>query len=189
MLAVADDRIRATRAAAGAAEASEACSKEARVERFERQQAYFEKRMVGLPRLATAIERQAAGRGVTYDVHVVFLLDEAPDLIEDLLRRAKLSTCAPRAAVREGEARVTGSRGECLLGGTKQARVAVLGSELEQAERKLKRLRADEAKQVALVHDLREKRDAALAFARHVSGEEEASEGGQASKRPRVGRT
>ena len=138
MLAVADDRIRATRAVAGAAEVSEACSKEARVERFERQQAYFDKRMVGLPRLATAIERQATGRGVTYDVHVVYLLEEAPDLIEDLLRRAKLSTCAPRAAVREGEARVTGSRGERLLGGTEQARAVVLGSELEQAERKLK---------------------------------------------------
>ena len=155
------------------------------MEKFEQQLAYFDRKLLGLPRLAAAIEGDAQRHSRGRDEHVRWLLEEAPDLIEGLVRRSQLSACAPRVAVREEEARVTGSRGERLLGGTDKARATVLGSELEQAERKRKRMKADLAKQDALIVDLKEKADAAVAFARHVIGGGEESVGG-ASKSQRV---
>ena len=146
-----------------------------------RRDCFFAEEGVGVPALAAAIARGAADTRKAHDAYVAFLHTNA-DLIGDLRRRARLTACAPRVHARESEVRVTGSRGERLLGGTDKARATVLGSELEQAERALKRQKADLKLQEARVADLRAKRDANEAYASEVAGGR-----GPPAKKPRGG--
>ena len=88
--------------------------------------------------------------------------------------------------MRESEVKATGSRGERLLGGTVRARSIVLGSELDQAIRKRKRLEADLEKQRALVTDLTARKQAEDSVALEFAG---GAAEGPAPKRPRRGAT
>ena len=124
-----------------------------------RRELFFVSEGIGVPALAAALARGCADAGQTHDEYIRWLMAN-PDLIGALRGAVRLTSCAPRAMVRQTEVRVTGSRGERMLGGGAQARATVLGSELEQARRKLKRLKGDVKVMEARVADL-EAKDAA----------------------------
>ena len=144
---------------------------EAEADLYTRQLSFLVTRGVGLSALTTALARNSSRMNKSRDVFVSFVLSEAPDMIKDLRHAARLTACAPRVAVRESEVRVTGSRGERLLGGTERARATVLGSELDQSLRAEKRLEADLKKQKARSADLKAKKEATERLAREAAGE------------------
>ena len=128
---------------------------------------FFAEQGVGVPAFAAKLSRAAADVTKSVDEYVAFLHANA-DLVGDLRKAARLTSCAPRAIARESEVRVTGSRGERLLGGTEGARRAVLGSELDQVVRKRKRQEADLAQTKAREADLRAQKEAMEALARQM---------------------
>jgi hypothetical protein len=144
---------------------------------YTRQHSFLLTRGVGVSAFSAALTRCSSRMKKTRDEYVSFLISEAADLIVDLRRAARLTPCAPRAAVRETEVRVTGSRGERLLGGTERARATVLRSEYEQAVRVRKRLEADVQRAKAREADLLAKKQATEKLAREAAGEAPEAEG------------
>jgi hypothetical protein len=165
LLAIAHHAIQARESGASTGES------EADADLYTRQLSFLVTRGVGVSALAAALARNASRMQKTRDEYVSFLISEAADLIEDLRRGVRLTPCAPRVAVRESEVRVTGSRGERLLGGTERARATVLGSEYEQSLRSIKRLEADLQKAKARSADLKAKKEATERLAREATGE------------------
>ena len=157
---------------------------EAEADLYTRQLSFLVARGIGPSALAATLARNASRMLKTRDAYVCFLLSDAADLIEDLRRGARLTSCAPRIAVRESEVNVTGSWGERLLGGTERARAAVLGSELDQSIRREKRLEADLQKQKARSADLKAKKEATERLAREAAGEAAGAAAESAAQQP-----
>jgi hypothetical protein len=172
LLAIADHAIRERENGAdtGEAGAGEAGAGEAGADLYTRRLAFFISCGVGLPALASVLARSASKMGKSRSEYVAYLLDEAPDLIEEVRRAARLTACAPRVAVRETDVSLMGSRGEQLLGGTESARAKVLGSEYAQAVRAFRRCLADVEKARARMQDLKEKTEATERLAKEAVG-------------------
>ena len=76
---------------------------------------FFAEEGVGIPAFAAKLSRAAADLKKSVDEYVSFLHANA-DLVGDLRRNARLTSCAPRAIARESDVHVTGSRGRALAG-------------------------------------------------------------------------